>query len=298
MLAAASWAVACHHTIVVTPQSENVVTVRGVGLSQPENLVYDSVADVYLVDNMGAGDPAARDDNGFISRVAPDGRVVALRWIAGGSNGVRLDAPKGIALRGDTIAVADVGSVHLFDRRTGAPLRTNDVPGLVLNDVASASDGALWITDTGPDRGKTPIDTSKDMDAVWRTDPDGRVRAVARGLALSRPDGIVIDAAGALVTTFGANRIEQVGSRTGTAATAYAVLPGGRVDGLRRLRDGSLVTSSWDARTVWELGADRSPRALLTDVQSPAGIAIDTRRHRLAVTSMQANTMYLLPLDR
>jgi hypothetical protein len=49
---------------------------------------------------------------------------------------------------------------------------------------------------------------------------------------------------------------------------------------------------------VWELGADRSPRALLTDVQSPAGIAIDTRRHRLAVTSMQANAMYLLPLDR
>ena len=288
---------AAHGQKPLTPKSSSVVKVASVGFSQPENLVYDSVADVYLVSNMGPGDPAARDDNGFISRVTPEGRVLALRWIAGGRNGARLDAPKGLAIRGDTLAIADVGGVHLFDRRSGAPLRSITVPGLVMNDVAYAPDGELWITDTGPDRAKTPVDTSKDMDAVWRVDRAGHVDNVARGLQLSRPDGIVIDGAGALISTFGANRVERVGPAMPNA-WSKVTLPGGRVDGLRRLADGSLVTSSWDAKTVWRLDGALVPHALFTGVESPAGIALDTRRHRLAVTSMQGNVLYLLPLDK
>jgi len=37
---------------------------------------------------------------------------------------------------------------------------------------------------------------------------------------------------------------------------------------------------------------------LLTGVTAPAGVAVDTKRGRLAVTSMQGNAMYLLPLPR
>ena len=288
-------AAACHNAPVSTTAGGNgVTTVGGVGFNQPENLVYDSAADVFLVANMGGGD-AARDDNGFISRVAADGHVVALRWIAGGMNGATLDAPKGLAIRGDTLAVADIGGVHYFNRVTGAPLGSVTLPGLIMNDLAFAADGSLWITDTGPDRGKVPIDTTHDMDAVWMVAPGGAVTPVARGLALDRPDGLVIDGDGALVATFGANRIERVARGT-AGATTTEMIPGGRVDGLRRLPDGSLLVTSWDAKTVWRFPSGKAPVALLTGVTSPAGVAVDTRRHRLAVTSMQDNTMYLLPL--
>jgi hypothetical protein len=54
--------------------------------------------------------------------------------------------------------------------------------------------------------------------------------------------------------------------------------------------------TSWDAKTVWRLDAAGSPHALLTNVTSPAGLAVDTHHHRLAVTSMQGNRMYLVPL--
>ncbi|HEX5972359.1 MAG TPA: hypothetical protein VFY85_10565, partial [Gemmatimonadaceae bacterium] len=137
-----------------TPGAEPVRTIASVGFDEPENLVYDAASDVYLVSNI-VGDPAARDDNGFISRVSPDGQILTLKWIAGGVNGAVLDAPKGLAIRGDTLVVADVGGVHLFDRRTGAPIATHALPGLVMNDVAWGADGTLWITDTGPDRTKT-----------------------------------------------------------------------------------------------------------------------------------------------
>jgi sugar lactone lactonase YvrE len=287
----------CRHTASLTPASSNVVSVTNAGFSQPENLVYDVSGDVYLVSSMGPGDPAARDNNGFISKVAPDGRVISLRWIAGGVNGAVLDAPKGLAIRGDTLAVADVGGVHLFNRRTGAVIRTVTLPGVVMNDVAFGADGSMWITDTGPDRTKTPLDTANDMDAVWRVAPTGRVLAVARGLFLSRPDGIALDGTTALISTFGANKVERVGASHNNVETLLT-LPGGRVDGLRELPDGTLLTTSGDAKTVWHVDANHHDVPLLTNVTSPAGVAVDTRRGRVAVTSMQGNAMYILPLSK
>jgi sugar lactone lactonase YvrE len=289
-------AVGCHQVpVVLTPAAPSVTTIARAGFDEPENLVYDPVSDVYLVSNI-VGGPAARDNNGFISRVSPDGQMLTLKWIAGGVNGAVLDAPKGLAIRGDTLAVADVGAVHLFDRRTGAPLRTITLPGLVMNDVAFGTDGTLWITDTGPDRTPPPVDTTKDLDAVWRVSPSGAVSAVARGLALDRPDGLLLVDDGVLVTTFGANRIERVNASGERGQRTLMTLPGGRVDGLRRLPDGAMVVTSWDAKAVWRVRPGDEPRVLLGDVTSPAGVAVDTRRGRLAVTSMQGNTMYLVPL--
>jgi sugar lactone lactonase YvrE len=297
--ASAVTAFGCYHAPSGAPRpgSDPVRTIAHAGFDEPENLVYDSLSDVYLVSNI-VGDPAARDGNGFISRVSPDGKILALKWIAGGVNGAVLDAPKGLAIRGDTLVVADVGSVHLFDRRTGAAIATHALPGLVMNDVAWGADGTLWITDTGPDRSRTPVDTTKDLDAVWQILPDGRVRAVARGLALDRPDGVLLDDDGALVTTFGANRIEHVNASGERGQQTVMTLPGGRVDGLRRLPDGAMVVTSWDAMSVYRARPGDSLRVLLTDVTSPAGVAVDTRRGRLAVTSMQNNALYLLPLPR
>jgi hypothetical protein len=297
---AASLASACNRRPpVLTPNAESVKTVAGVGFAGPENIVYDSVADVYLVSNIGGGGPA-RDDNGFVSRVAADGRVLDLRWIAGDRGGVELHSPKGLAIRGDTLAVADIGAVRLFDRRSGAPLRSIALPGLVMNDVAFAPDGSLWITDTGPMRDTskaTPVDTTRDCDAVWHVRPDGSVRAAARGLWLDRPDGLVVDGRSVLVATFGANRLERVWPADGRRPSNVRELPAGRLDGLRRLADGSLLLTSWDAGAVWRLWGDDAPFRVLAGVTSPAGVAVDTRRHRLAVTSMQRNELYLLPLQ-
>ena len=80
------------------------------GFSTPEGIVHDTAADVYFVSNIN-GNPPAKDGNGFISRVRPDGTVDSLRFIAGGRGGVTLHAPKGMALKGDTLWVADVDAM-------------------------------------------------------------------------------------------------------------------------------------------------------------------------------------------
>src|SRR2546428_5464953 len=71
------------------------------GFQTPESILYEPRSDVYLVSNIN-GDPTASDGNGFISRVAPDGRILELKWIDGAKPGVRLNGPKGMAAAGGT----------------------------------------------------------------------------------------------------------------------------------------------------------------------------------------------------
>src|SRR5207245_462832 len=90
------------------------------GFQTPESIFYEARSDIYLVSNIN-GDPTAADGNGFISRVAPDGRILELKWIDGTRPGVRLNAPKGMAVAGDTLYVSDITAIRMFDLRTGAP---------------------------------------------------------------------------------------------------------------------------------------------------------------------------------
>src|SRR5262245_55231562 len=80
------------------------LTVADSALNTPESVVHDTTGDVYLVSNIN-GSPVQKDGNGFISRVSPDGRIAEAKWIAGGVNGVTLNAPKGMAIKGDTLFV-------------------------------------------------------------------------------------------------------------------------------------------------------------------------------------------------
>jgi sugar lactone lactonase YvrE len=280
--------------VVLTPNAEPVTTVGNIGFVQPENVVYDSVADVYLVSNLGGGGPV-KDDNGFVSRVAHDGRMLELEWISSERDSVQLYSPKGLAIRRDTLAIADLGAVHLFDRASGALLRTIPLPGLIMNDVTFGPDGSIWVTDASPGRERVPVDTTRELDAVWHVMPDGSVRAAARGLWLDRPDGVVVDGDAVLVATFGGNRIERVWDAPRKSAT-FRSLPAGRLDALRRVGHGSLLVTSWDAGVVWRLWEDNEPYRVIAGLTSPSGIAIDTRRHLLAVTSLHRNDMYLVPM--
>jgi hypothetical protein len=94
----------------------------------PDAAIHDTTDDVYLVSNVN-GDPAATDDNGFISKVSPKGEVLELKWIDGTSGKKALNAPKGMALNGDRLYVADIDRVRIFHRKTGAALGAIRIPG-------------------------------------------------------------------------------------------------------------------------------------------------------------------------
>jgi sugar lactone lactonase YvrE len=265
------------------------ITIADVGLATPESVLHDERADVYLVSNIN-GQPAAHDNNGFITRLRPDGTVEQLKWIEGGVNGVALHAPKGMALIGDTLYVADIDSVRAFDRTSGAPLGARGVPGAsFLNDLAAGPGGMLYVTDTGVDASFAPTGT----DAIYRF-AGAAPTAVARGAALMQPNGITFDGERLILVSFASANVSRVAAAAGTDTTAAAVttiatLPGGQLDGVVAIGSGALLVSSWEAQAVFRVGSDGQATAILENVEAPADIGWDAQRHRVLVPLFMAN---------
>lgn len=253
----------------------------------PEAVRYDPEQDVYFVANFGTGESGARDNNGFISRMRPDGSIANLRFIAGGTNGVTLHAPRGMAITGDTLWAADNDALRGYDRRTGAPLATVDVTGLgagFLNDVVGGPDGSLYVTDT----------------------PRNRIYRIAAGTAsialddstLGRPNGITWDAHHArfIVVPYGGGHSIFAWTPGGVLAP-LATSAGARFDGVEVLgRDTILVASQAD--TTLHLFVGGTGRPVIRTGGRPADIAVDTRRARIAVPYIALNRVEIWTVPR
>jgi sugar lactone lactonase YvrE len=259
--------------------------ISNVGFAAPESVLYDARADIYLVSNV-EGSALDVDDQAFISRLRPDGTLEALRWIDSAHEDVTMNAPKGMAISGDTLFVADIQEVRAFDRVSGKPKRTIHVAGSTfLNDLAVAADGSLLVTDSGLATGFAPSGS----DAVLRIDREDRVTTIIRGEDLGRPNGLLVTEDGIWVSTFGTGemyRIDAQGKRRDVKR-----LPRGSLDGIVAL-DGRIYVSSWEASAVYRADGERAEE-VVTELDAPADIGIDSRRRRLLVPLFLQNAVVI-----
>ncbi len=262
------------------------------GFATPECVVHDPVADVYLVSCI-EGEPAAKDGRASVQRIEPSGRKVDADFIRSGLRGVTLNAPKGMAIAGDVLWVADIDVVRKFERATGKPLGEVPVPGAsFLNDVSVAPDGSVWVTDSGMDASFQPDGT----DSIHVIEPAGAVRQVAKARELANPNGIVATATGAYVVDLGSGWFSQVdaaGRRTQLTKAPHAGL-----DGLLRLPDGRWLASSWDGSCI--LGFDRQGgvRPVVEGLDKPADIGFDALRGRLLVPLFGKGEVHVIVFGR
>ncbi len=255
------------------------------GFEGPESAKYDADLDVWYVSNVN-GTPVAKDGNGYLSRLKGDGTVDTLKWIVSGTRGVTLDAPKGLALQGDTIWVADITNVRGFDRRTGAPVASIAVKGSkFLNDIAVGPDG-LYVTDSGLEGSAKGI-AHTGPDRIYRIAPDRRVTVAIESDSLAGPNGIAWDAAGSrfIVVPFAGNVIRAwaPGSKTTTSLGAAK----GQLDGVELLGQRLLVTS-WADSTLFTF-ENGTVTPVADGLPSPADIGVDTKRQRVGIPLLLEN---------
>ncbi len=271
------------------------ITVSGVGFATPESVLHDWSADVYLVSNIN-GSPFAKDGNGFISRLAPDGSVIELKWIDGLQDGVTLHAPKGMALRRETLFVTDIDVVRLFDRTTGAPIGTWPVPGSTfLNDVAVGPDGSVYVTDSGLRSGPDGVEQSG-TDAVHKSTQDGELVALVSGEALGGPNGIVVDGGRVMFVTLRTGRVHLVQRESGTISGLPAP-PAGRLDGVVKVAEGEFLISSWEGQAVYRLRRGGLYTTEVDSVEAPADIGLDARRGRVLIPLFMADAVLIHPVE-
>jgi hypothetical protein len=119
---------------------------RVTGLANPESAVLSADGTFLYVTNV-SGEGGAKDGNGFISKVSTDGRILEREWAKG------LDGPKGIALSGATLHVADIDQLVSIDAATGAIQGRTPLSGAkFLNDTAVAPDGRVLVADSDTGR--------------------------------------------------------------------------------------------------------------------------------------------------
>ena len=279
-----------------SPGPAKVVTVEG--FLSPESVLHDPAQDVYFVSNIN-GSPTAKDNNGFISRVRPDGAVENLKFIEGGRSGVTLNGPKGMAVRGDTLWVADIDAVRAFDAKTGAPRDSVSLAGLgavFLNDIAIAPTGALYITDTGIKFDDVGNVLHPGPDRLFRVGPDRQVTVAAKGDTLGEPNGIALDSVGKrfIVVSLGGKSV--LAWKPGDKAPGVIATGAGGFDGVV-IAEGKILVSSWSDSSVssYETGHEVK---LIIGVPGAADIGYDAKRNRVLLPILTANRVEVWQLQK
>ena len=246
------------------------------GLSHPESIAHDLMDDVYFISNIN-GAPDGVDDNGFISRVLPDGTIDALAFIDGAAADVSLDAPKGMVIIEDTLWVADITRVRKFDRVSGAALGEVVIDGsLFLNDLAADAAGHLYISDTG-------------ANILYTIDLAEQASVLLASPAIFGPNGLFVHADRLYLATYDDTKIFSTALGIPVALPEKS-LDVGQLDGLVRLSDGDWLISSWALPGVLRVAADFGEvTTQIADLSSPADIAVDEGRKRVLIPRLLAD---------
>jgi sugar lactone lactonase YvrE len=259
-------------------------------VNAPEAVKYDPDQDVWFVTSFGEGDPSplGKDNNGSISRYTGDGTPDSVGFIAGGRNGAVLNAPKGMAISGDTLWVADIDAVRGFNRRTGAPLATVNIKGAkFLNDIALGPDGAdpkTGLGHPGPDR-------------IYRIGADRKPAVALEDTSLAAPNGIAWDSAGRSFVIVPFMGPQLVRWSPGDSAVHPLATGKGQQDGVEPTGDGRLLVTSWADSSLNIVESGQYTR-LAGGFPSPADLAWNPKTRRAAIPLLMAGRVEIWELPK
>ena len=276
------------------PDGHGFSVVHDVGLEAPQAVLYDVASDRSLVSTI-AEDEASGAATGFISRLKPNGEVDALRWIDGAAADVPLRGPGGMAIRGDTLMVADMDCLHLFDRRAGdlidsiclhGPGRLNDVAVDLRGKVYATSEGAPG----GGEEGRWP--------AVYSVESGSGLQLLFEGEELGRPRGIASGPRGVFFCGSNSGEVFQVrpeGPRLVFRGKDW------HLTGIVFTPDGSFALSNPKDSSVIivlarEGGAKGDVFTLARNVPTPGDLGYDLRRERVLIPRTGSNSLLFVDL--
>lgn len=213
------------------------------GFDMPESAVFDTERNRIILSTI-IGNPGAADGQGSLVLLTPDGDVIDANWAVG------LDAPKGMAILGDVLLVADLTRLHEIDLATGEIRRSLAMPKAVfLNDVTSDGEVA-YVSDLM-------------TDSLWRY-ANGEYTLWLSDPQLAHPNGVFLDEGRLLVGSWGSGLRDDFTTETPGSLLSISletreisvVAPGiGNIDGITRIDD-AIIVSDWVTGGLFEIGSD------------------------------------------
>ncbi|ANT49222.1 SMP-30/gluconolactonase/LRE family protein [Mesorhizobium amorphae] len=272
--------------IAAVPAAQAGEIWRASGFEQPESALFDAANKRIIVSNI-AGNPGAADGNGYLSVLSLDGKIVTQHWTDG------MDAPKGMAISGGKLYVADITKVRVVDLASGKLDSSIDVPKAVfLNDMTADSSGKVYVTDML-------------ADTIYRIDGD-RPELFFKDAALASPNGIFADGNRLIVASWGKgikpdfSTAEPGGLLWVDLATkAISPLPGAQkfadLDGVIAIGD-SIYATAYMTGTLYRYHEGGAPEVIATFKPGSADIGTDGKS-TIYVPLMNEGAVAALSLD-
>ncbi|RVC81636.1 ATP/GTP-binding protein [Mesorhizobium sp. M4A.F.Ca.ET.022.05.2.1] len=271
--------------IALTSVAEAGEIWRATGFEQPESALFDAANKRIIVSNI-VGNPGAADGNGYLSVLSLDGKVVTRHWTDG------MDAPKGMAISGGKLYVADITRVRVVDLSSGKLITSIDVPDAVfLNDMTADSAGKVYVSDML-------------ADAIYRIDSD-TPKLFVKDAALASPNGVFADGGRLIVASWGKgikpdfSTAEPGGLLAVDLATrTVSQLPGAEkfadLDGVVAIGD-SIYATAYMTGTLYRYHGGGKPEVVATFKPGSADIGADGKT--IFVPLMNEGEVAALSLD-
>jgi sugar lactone lactonase YvrE len=220
-------------------------------LLTPESVIFDEKYGVYYVTCIGGLPPDAKDGDGYIARVDQQGVVQTPKWITG------LNAPKGMALRNDTLYVADISDLVIIDVANNKIVKKIPIGGAqFLNDVDVTADGRIIFTDSNTNH--IHMYDGKSSKVFFNSD------------TLGGPNGVYVDGDQLVMASFGSGKVYTLSLNNPVVEFKTDSIAGG--DGVEKYSDGYFV-SNWNGE-VYFVDKDWK-KTLLLDTKAEGRNAAD-----------------------
>jgi DNA-binding beta-propeller fold protein YncE len=281
----AAWLIWVMPLVIAGPLNAQITVTE---LQSPYSFVNDPIEKSYFISSVN-GEAETADNNGFITKLNPNGKLLNLKFIQGGKDDVTLHAPKGMALVEHVLYVADLDTLRGFDTTTGKPVmaliirspaasRSESVP-TSLNDVTFDGKGLLYCSDQ---KANTiyRVDLATQAVSVLITD---RSLAGPSGLAVHPKSGQII------AVSWEKGKISEV-SPEGVVTELFSNrFFSNRFQNLRGVdfdRWGNMYVSDFTTGKVWRMSWDKRFQVIAEFLPSPGDLSID-----------RANNLILVPYE-
>jgi len=194
----------------------------------PESAAYDPDTDAFYVSNYDAYNPSQGAGRQHISKLTPDGKVAALRWVSG------LNNPTGLAVWNRRLYAVERTGIAEIDISSAKILSRVALAGAGLpNDITVTENGDIFVSDSR-------------KSCIYKI-AGGRAEEWLTGPSITAPNGIRVLKGKLIVGTNGDGCLKAVDLAT-KEVSILANLGVGTIDGLEPDREGNLLVSHNEGR--------------------------------------------------
>lgn len=268
-------------------------------LQSPYSFVNDPIDKSYFISSVN-GEAEAADNNGFITKLNHNGKLVDLKFIQGGKNDVTLHAPKGMTLVDHVLYVADLDTLRGFDTTTGNPVMTLTVRPPSTSRAESLQPSLIDVTFDG----KAYLYCSdQKANTIYRVNLAAQtVSVLITDRSLAGPSGLAVHPKSGqiIAVSWEKGKISEI-SPDGVVTELFSNgFFSNRFQNLRGVdfdRWGNMYVSDFTTGKVWRMSWDKRFQVIAEFLPSPGDLGIDRANNLILVPYEQAHAAEMNGLE-